>query len=219
MIRLHHIAFDIETEPLPDEELEGLKPDFHAPKTWKDPLKIAESIAQQKADWKLDAALSAITGRIIAIGYHTVTTDGAKTFEADTILDLDEPAILGRFWNRVTLDWHVPWVGFRIHAFDLPFIVRRGWKHRIPMPPMDRLRSRGYWNQRFVDLQVEWQLGDRQAHGSLDAISKHLGTGAKNGDGAEFHKILRSNPTKALDYLRNDVVLTTEAYNTFLGPY
>jgi hypothetical protein len=60
----------------------------------------------------------------------------------------------------------------------------------------------------MVDLRDGWQLGDRQARGSLDSIAKHLGLGGKNGDGKAFAELWRSDREKAAAYLRNDLELT-----------
>ena len=53
-------------------------------------------------------------------------------------------------------------------------------------------------------------MGDRQARGSLDAIAKHLGIGAKTGSGADFAKLWQSDRAKAVEYLRNDIELTAK---------
>jgi uncharacterized protein YprB with RNaseH-like and TPR domain len=97
-------------------------------------------------------------------------------------------------------------VGFNCWAFDLPFLIRRSWKHRIPVPL--GIRRGRYWSDQMVDLRDAWQLGDRQARGSLESIARHLGVGAKNGSGAEFAKLWRSDRAKAVEYLRNDLELT-----------
>ena len=55
-----------------------------------------------------------------------------------------------------------------------------------------------------------WQFGDRQAAGSLDTISKHLGVGAKTGNGKDFAKLWIEDREKAIAYLRNDLELCRE---------
>lgn len=60
----------------------------------------------------------------------------------------------------------------------------------------------------MVDLREVWQLGDRQARGSLDSIARHLGVGQKNSDGAAFAALWQSDREKALAYLKNDLELT-----------
>ena len=60
----------------------------------------------------------------------------------------------------------------------------------------------------MIDLRDAWQLGDRQARGSLDVIAKHLGVGTKNGNGADFAKLWQTDRKQALAYLKNDLELT-----------
>lgn len=48
------------------------------------------------------------------------------------------------------------------------------------------------------------------AKGSLDVIAKHLGVGAKNGDGKAFAELWASDRAQAVAYLRNDVQLTAK---------
>jgi hypothetical protein len=61
-----------------------------------------------------------------------------------------------------------------------------------------------------IDLRDIWQLGDRQARGSLDSISKHLGVGAKNGEGKDFARLWQTDRKQAEAYLQNDLVLTAK---------
>jgi hypothetical protein len=70
------------------------------------------------------------------------------------------------------------------------------------------IRRGRYWSDQMVDLRDVWQLGDRMARGSLDAITKHLGVGAKNCDGKEFARLWKEDRATAEAYLRNDLELT-----------
>jgi len=97
-------------------------------------------------------------------------------------------------------------IGFNIFGFDLPFLIRRSWKHRVAVP--FGIRRGRYWGDQLLDLRDCWQLGDRQARGSLDSIARHLGVGAKNGDGKGFAALWQSDRKQAESYLRNDVELT-----------
>ena len=76
------------------------------------------------------------------------------------------------------------------------------------MPVPAGLRRGRYWSESVIDLRDLWQLGDRQARGSLDVIARHLGVGAKNGDGKEFAQLWQSDREKAIAYLKNDVEMT-----------
>jgi|ERR1041384_445096 hypothetical protein len=203
------IYFDIETGPLPESELAALVPPFDPAEVKtgniKDPDKIAAKLAEAEANHRRDfferAALDSITGRVVAIG---LLDDGGFRI----LHDEHEAAVLREFWNscRGEMGRIHEMVGFNTHLFDLPFLVRRSWKHRVSVPR--GIRRGRYWSEEMVDLRDAWQLGDRMARGSLDAIAKHLGVGAKNGSGADFAALWQSDRAKAVEYLRNDLELT-----------
>ena len=231
-LNMKRIYFDIETGPLPESELLPMLPPFDASEVrvgnLKDEAKIAAKIAEAELNHRRDfidrAALDATTGRVIAIGLLTLTphprplspsdaervaaTGREQIGEVEIIGDDDEAATLREFWKR--WKWEdgrpVEFVGFNVLQFDLPFLVRRSWKLRVPVPA--GLRRGRYWGDGILDLRDVWQLGDRQARGSLDAIARHLGIGGKNGDGKEFAKLWQSDRQKAVAYLKNDLELT-----------
>jgi len=201
--------FDIETGPLPLEQIEALIPEFNPADVKvgniKDPDKIVAKIEEARAGHRQSfidrAALSPITGQVLAIGY--TTDEGA----IECATQGDEPALLESFWHMIEppAGKVVRWAGFNIFGFDLPFLVKRSWMLGVEVPPIRRGR---YWADWLIDLRELWQLGDRMAPGSLDVIAKAFGVGAKNGDGAMFAELLKSNPEQAIDYLRNDVDMT-----------
>jgi len=200
-VGLRTIIVDIETGPLDKTELAANMPVFEAPANWKDPEKIAAAIVAKEKAWLEDAALDALTGRVLAIG----TLEAGK-FEC--LADDDEPALLRKFWAFVQSPESglQRIIGFNCNSFDLPFLVRRSWKHRIALPL--GLREGRYWGREVVDLRDTWQLGDKQSKGSLDAIAKHLGVGAKTGSGLDFAALWIVDKKKALEYLNNDLILT-----------
>ena len=209
---MNPIFFDIETGPLPDEELASLIPPFDPDAVkvgnLKDPEKIAakrmEAEANHAAEFIERAALDALTGRVLAIGI-LVQPGGFVALDSP-----NEAVLLDDFWeccrgeqgriNRM--------VGFNIHLFDLPFLIRRSWKHQVPVPL--GIRRGRFWGEEMVDLREAWQLGDKHAHGSLDAIARHLGIGAKNGEGKDFARLWATDRPQALAYLQQDLELTAQ---------
>lgn len=219
-ISMKRVIFDIETGPLPDEQLDKLAPEFSAPANYKDPEKIAAHIAQQRAEWKKDAAMSALTGRVLAIGIQVITPQGPMDVEiigGDACAN-PEAAVLSEFWRM----WSRPdlaaadWVGFNILGFDMPFLIRRSWVNRVSVPAGLRQQGR-YWAGRLVDLRDVWLLGDYRGSGGLDAIARGLGLEGKNGDGAEFARLWVEDRTKAVEYLRQDINVTREVARVLLG--
>jgi len=210
--------FDIETGPLPESELAALVPPFDPAEVKigniKDPEKIAAKIAEAETNHRRDffekAALDPLTGRVVAIGILPSAECGMQSSEFRVVAADDEAQMLREFWEmtRGEMGRINQMVGFNTHLFDLPFLIRRSWKHRVHVP--FGIRRGRYWSDEMVDLRDAWQLGDRQARGSLDAIAKHLGIGGKNGSGADFARLWQSDRTKAVEYLRNDLELTAK---------
>lgn len=210
-----NIVFDIETGPLPDDQLEKVKPEFKAPGNLKDPAKIEAAIREKEQEWRDNAALSAVTGHVLAIGYTNERGGIATIVVGDNIEQadgsfktVDECLLLQGFWGsfQARQQTSVRFVGFNIFGFDLPFMIRRSWMLGIPVPY--NVRKGRYWSERFVDLRESWQLGDRMASGSLDVIARAFGVGEKNGSGADFAKTLKVDRHAAAAYLENDVNLT-----------
>jgi hypothetical protein len=217
------IVFDVETAPLPESELAALVPPFDPAEVrtgnLKDPEKIAAKIAEAEVNHRRDffekAALDPLTGRVLAVGLIEVpacpdaVVEGERSFVFRVVGHDDEAATLREFWDvcQGEMGRINEMIGFNTHLFDLPFLIRRSWKLRVRVP---RIRRGRYWADEMVDLRDAWQLGDRQARGSLDAIAKHLGVGAKNGSGADFAKLWQSDRAMAVAYLRNDLELTAK---------
>ena len=207
------IVFDVETGPLAESELSALLPPFDPAEVktgnLKDPTKIAEKIAEAEANHRRDffekAALDPLTGRVIAIGMLDLETDNFFIIGHD-----DEARTLTEFWeaSQGEMGRLNSMLGFNIFNFDLPFLIRRSWKHRIKVP--FGIRRGRYWGDQLVDLRDAWQLGDRQARGNLDTIARHLGVGAKNGDGKAFAELWLNDRPKAEAYLHNDIQLTAK---------
>jgi len=220
----HTLVFDIETGPLPESELAAVMPPFDPAEVktgnLKDPEKVAAKIAEAEVNHQRDffdkAALDPLTGRVVAIGVMVFDADGgdgpdfSKAGRFFIIGHDDEARTLREFWDGThgEMGRMNPMIGFNIFGFDLPFLFRRSWKHRVPIP--FGLRRGRYWSDQLVDLRDGWQLGDRQARGSLDTIARHLGVGAKNGDGKAFAELWRSDRQQAEAYLLNDLKLTAK---------
>lgn len=229
--------FDIETGPRDWSEIEGFwkapeKPGVFDPNSvkygnTKDAAKRAAKLEEAKlahaalvADFDAEiekskqellgkAALSPVTGRVLAIGYLDKQCDIDGLTGENT-----EAAILETFWeyygtalaNRDRL------VGFNIYGFDLPFIVRRSWLLGVDVPS-DVIRDNRYWNKVFIDLMQVWGCGNYGERISLDNLCQFFGGPRKNGDGAEFSKLWLNPETRqqAIEYLANDLRMTLEA--------
>lgn len=163
----------------------------------------------QAAAWtefKSRAALSPLTGRVLAIGYFSTDT-------GNVILDIedDEVGMLGRFWGQYKKCKAAArkMVGHNINFFDVPFLMRRSWLlgYDVPQAVFDR----GRWidSTTLVDTMQLWGCGGRDPV-KLDVLARAFGVGQKpeGVDGAMFAELLKTDEKKAREYLANDLEMT-----------
>ncbi len=200
--------FDCETSALPLEILQKSMPIFEANKTLKDPEKIAADIEKKRQAYIADAALDPLTGKVLAIGIYDEL--------GFSCISGDEKTMLETFWKLAdeTLSTSNQLVGFNVNDFDLPFLFKRSWHHGIQPPKI--LRDGRYWNRDIIDLREVWQLGDRQAVGGLDAVSRFFGLEGKSGSGKDFAATWESDRAAALKYLETDLLLTKKLAEVML---
>lgn len=164
---------------------------------------------EAKEHWEkfvADAALSPVTGRIVAIGLRE---NGKNTLLIATN-ETEEKEIIRQFLGIVVevLASGGIMEGFNTDLFDLGFVFRRGLRFRLNVQVLRRGR---YWLEMFRDLLVVWQAGDRRASISLNKLAEFLGTAhRKNGDGAHFAAVFAKDRAKAIAYLENDLLMTEE---------
>ena len=214
------IIFDIETGPLPVDQLHI--PPFNPADVKlgniKNPDLIAEKIQKAEeshtAEYIRNAALDALSGQVLCIGYRFQHDKPAVLCS-----DADgEAVMLIQFWRLLSdLERQPKLVGFNIKSFDLPFLIKRSWKHRIQVPYW--LRQGRYWNDLVIDLREVWQLGDSRAHGSLASICRHLGLGEKAGNGADFSLLWNTDRQAAIDYCLQDIKLTKQVADILIPAY
>ena len=214
------IYFDIETGPMPLSEL--VIPPFVASDVKlgniKNPDLIAEKIQRAEethvSDYIRGAALDALSGQILCIGYR-IDHDVPSVLCADTD---GEAEMLRQWWRIISTMERQPFlIGFNVKPFDLPFLIKRSWKYKISPPYW--LRQGRYWSELVVDLREVWQLGDSRAHGSLGAISRHLGLGDKAGNGAMFSELFKTDREAAINYCLRDVELTQKVADVLMPAY
>lgn len=211
------IVYDIETGPLPADQLELLKPEFDpaSVKTGnlKDPEKIAAKIraSHDEHDQRFidGAALSAATGQVLCIGWMTLGDD--KVDIAGPQEGASEVDVLKTWWEIVRMMHGCEMVvGFNSNAFDLPFLVRRSWLLEVDVP--DWVMQGRYFHPSFVDLLDVWRLGNRQEYIKLNVLAKSMGLPGKleGVDGKDFYKVWESDRELAIEYVTQDVRVTAE---------
>ena len=213
------VAFDIETSPLPREQIIEVAGEFNenSVKTGNLGLeKAMEKIAKAKENFIEDivekGALHAEYGKIVAIGIKSETDEH--------LLFGDESEMLMKFWKLVLDSYQEGnhyWIGFNSNKFDLPFLLRRSLINFVKIPKEVAPISR-YWNGAFYkDILEIWQAGDYKSSISLDRICKAFGFKGKNGSGKYFYKLLEESPDEAEEYLLNDIRITYQLAQRFIN--
>lgn len=232
------IVFDIETGPLPRDEVLARSDPFPpfvpmgefdpaAVKlgNLKDAAKIKEKIEAKRQEWEKAAAgaadkyaeeKAAYEAKLVESAALSATTGLvlAVGYRADDgpMIDVDdEVSQLRRFWDVVAgcRKSGDLIAGWNLCGFDLPFLVRRSWQHDIRVPNGIIEKDR-YWDRIFCDLMVVWKLGTH-TNCSLDVASKFFGGAGKNGHGADFARLWNGTEQErqqAVDYLANDLEQT-----------
>ena len=193
------VFFDIETMPLAKEELAADMPYFEAPKTYKDEAKIEAYIEKKRDEYITKAALSPLTGRVLAIGVKTENERGVFDYN-------DEKHTLKEFWKYFRHNNVAIWVGHNSNTFDWPYLIKRSWKYNLTIPTGIK---DGRWYRKNIQDTMELFTGG--AYGeriSLDRLGKFFGVGGKNGEGKHFAEMYFADKAKAIDYLYNDLDLT-----------
>lgn len=163
--------FDIETQPLPLEQLKKTMPTFEAPSNWKDPEKIAAKIAEQQKAYVDKAALSPTTGSVQAYG---VWDTKREEYVFMDVYDNSESDLLEFLWDELTDNgaFTTPVVGWNSNGFDVPFLIKRSWANRVKIPSslIQSYRGRSYLNEQFKDLMDHFCVGTRDRMKLNDAL-------------------------------------------------
>lgn len=209
------IIFDIETGPLPEEDLrrifEPTDPDKVPLGNRSKPDVVAAYIEQYLAEeftkFVEKAALDPLTGRVLAIGW--TADDGFESMDGDG----HERLVLSDFWTLYESceERSLSLVGFNIFGFDLPFLVNRSRILGVDVPPS--VVNGRFFSRVFIDLLKVWNFDSYSNYVSLNKLCKALGLGEKNGDGADFARLWEEDREQAIAYLRQDLALTTKLAN------
>ena len=202
------IFFDIETEGLGMKELQDDLPWFEAPKTYKDPEKIAAYVEKKRQEYVEKAALSPVTGRVLAIGIKSVK-DGQGGFEGA------EDYLLAEVWKDFRLNSEAQWGGHNTHNFDWPFLIKRSWKLGISVP--SGIKDGRWYRANLRDTMEMFCGGSYGERISLDRLARFFGVGSKGGkSGAHFAETYHNDKKAAIEYLYNDLDMTQAVYERML---
>jgi hypothetical protein len=177
-------------------------------------VKWDERLAEHWQEFVDKAALSALTGSVLAIGYKSATKAWIQSADGD---EDREAEILSDFWRGFVAchDKQLWLLGHNSFEFDLPFLVQRCWILGVTVPACVTVTGGRYWHSVFRDTMQHWRLAKRGLdYVGLDTLGRAFGVGGKPDDctGADFHRLWMSgNEAKrkaAEGYLRQDLELT-----------
>ena len=176
-----------------------------------------ESTDILEATWKANAidkaALSPLTGELLAIGYRSESEDDVIQMTSVATqseqITYTEGAMLSEFWERYIEIRRSggQMIGHNIFHFDIPFLIGRSWAQKIEIPAIV-LKGRYIENQTFVDTQ---QVGETVYGAKLGLAylsQMYGGPGKPEGeDGSMFAETLKIDPPRAQRYLVNDLAM------------
>lgn len=215
------IAFDIETirngsliDSLPEPEVRT--------GNLKDPAKIAEKVAEAKAEQIDRMALSPLYGRVCA--YVTISdteTDKPEIRRGCITSDTDEGEIsaIEEIFKTISGKRVITYNG---NGFDLPFIYRRAVllgidPREFGVPTLAEMTAR-YNNKHHIDIMQVWcGYGNYE---KLDNLAKAILEDQKiEIDFREFPELIRTEDgrKRLLDYCQQDVALTMKLWNRIAG--
>jgi DNA polymerase elongation subunit (family B) len=177
-----------------------------APKNYKDPDKIATYIEREKANVLDKAALSPLTGRIIAVG---LGIRRGSTWEQAVFVDKlgDEGALLHAVDSVLDelVCGHL--VTFNGKRFDLPFLAARAMRHKMKLAYRWPL---GKYHPRHIDLC------DLLGSGSLDDWATAILDKPKALLGSAIAELVKAEKWEDIRaHCLEDITLTAELFEAY----
>lgn len=205
------LFFDIETVVNPDAL--PFIPDPTAPGNYKDVEKIAQYVADKKAEQVEQAPLDSDLGRIVAVALQCGLENATQTQLVGDTETPNEVEILKWFWlSFAQMEGRA--CGYNILGFDLPYLLRRSFDLRVPVPFQPRLGK--YQIEPVTDLMgILYNWGTARG---LKWVCKRYGieNPLPDLDGSQVATMDRDTLRK---YAANDVYLAIELYKRMCGVY
>jgi len=200
----NYLAFDIETGPAKNALSYFSRKDVKLGNL-KDTAKIEAKLTEAEDEFLDKAALSPITGKVLAVGLTDGAVHEVLTYES-------EKRLISETLERVSdqLMTQRPVVGWNIIKFDFPFLFKRAMMLGVPWPQHIWDLKKGYAHSQIIDLMRYWNMGDWREMTKMDTVNRFLcGFGKPSGvTGADFARLFNGTPEereKAINYALNDV--------------
>lgn len=202
------LVVDIETvADVPPWVAEAWKDRAEAPANYKDPVKI-ERYKEEQVQRRLEkAALSPLTGRVVAVGLGW-RDEPEWEFSAFIDRQSDEETLLRAVDAAIAGLPRVGWiVSYNGRRFDFPFLAVRAMKHRLELKHKWPL---GKWDRRHVDMY------DAFGEGGLADWGRLLLGEDKSGHGSHVEELVREARWDEIEaYCLNDVRLTAGLWDLY----
>lgn len=165
-----------------------------------------KSIEEQIETFKQNAALNALTGKVLVISL--------KINDAPIVhLEGNEADIIEEFW---TLQSHCEqFITFNGNKFDWPFLIQRSWILGITLPILpDRPKK----DSNYIDLMEVWACGNYKEFVSLTNLCKALsieaGLKITSPEISErFQWFYENEHDKAIQYCADEITATELTFN------
>lgn len=204
------ITLDIETLPTEDPDvIKYLTDNLTAPGNYKDPVKIAEYIENNKDEVIRKTSLSGLFGRVYCLGCAVDDDD-------PMVMTGDEKEILLQYREIHMQNREIRLIGHNINQFDIPFICQRMMINNIK--PIYRYDEKA-WNRNVVDTMEMIAFGTRNMI-SLQNLCLALGVQSPKNDldGSKVYDYyLAGRHQEVYEYCSQDVVATRECYKRLTG--
>ena len=188
----NYLAFDIETGPAKNALSYFSRKDVKLGNL-KDTAKIEAKLAEAEDEFLDKAALSPITGKVLAVGLTDGAVHEVLTYES-------EKRLISETLERVSdqLMAQRPVVGWNIIKFDFPFLFKRAMMLGVPWPQHIWDLKKGYAHSQIIDLMRYWNMGDWREMTKMDTVNRFLcGFGKPSGVTAVSYTHL-TLPTKRI---------------------
>lgn len=210
------LIFDIETAADPARttrahyDAAGRTP----PGNYTKPDTIAKWHEQDFLEWQAKAALSPITGRVIAIGWLDASDPQGGEPWMVTGRNHSEPEMLAAFAEEVARHAGGALVSYNGAKFDLPFLAWRYAADRMPLPFDVQDMTNPYRYGRHIDLMAALTGNGRLGwSASLKVASEALGldTSVLYGEGSAVPGwVAEGKWGEVSAHLRGDLLLTAQ---------
>jgi len=211
------ITFDIETLPTNDAAvIADMEKTISASGQYKKQESIDEWLKENKASALKElvskTSFDGLMGRIACIAF---SIDDEAIFATD--VHHTEREAIELFYSFITIECHdnVVFCGHNLAGFDLPFLKHRSIILGIKPPKQIRdAMSAKPWDSCIADTMNLW---DSKKMVSLSKICKALGIKDDDDmDGSKVNDMWYKNPSRVIEYCKNDVLLTKNVYNRIM---